>query len=228
LIHADFGDLYADLAEKNKYKTLGGIFILNFSIIRGICILICKICVKFLLHLMKKTDLLSSNNIDPGVPSHGITRRDFFGLAWKGLGFIAALEAAGMVTAYFFSGKNKKILAPKQLLEAGPVDSFELNSVNAFMGGRFYLARQQDGGFIALSLRCTHLGCSITWEENKKRFICPCHSSAFDIGGEVLNPPAARALDYYPVLIENGIVKVDIGTLKERKTSRKDQLTYAQ
>jgi len=43
----------------------------------------------------------------------------------------------------------------------------------------------------------------------------------------VLNPPAARALDYYPVLIENGVVKVDIETLKERKTFRKEQLIYA-
>ena len=157
----------------------------------------------------------------------GITRRDFFGMAWKGLGIIVAIESVGMIMAYIFSGKNKNIAAPKQLLEAGTVDSFVLGSVSAFMGGRFYLARQEDGGFIALSLRCTHLGCSISWEESKKRFICPCHSSAFDMSGEVLNPPAARALDYYPVLIENGVVKVDIGTLKERKTFRKDQLIYA-
>ena len=161
------------------------------------------------------------------TPSDPITRRDFFGLAWKGLGIIAALEATGMVVSYFFSGSNKRMIAPKQLLEAGPVDSFIAGSVTAFMGGRFYLARQNDGGFIAVSLRCTHLGCSITWEAEKNRFICPCHSSAFDISGEVLNPPAARALDYYPVLIENGMVMVDIGTLKERKTARKDQLTYA-
>ncbi len=157
----------------------------------------------------------------------GITRRDFFKMAWKGLGILAGLEAIGMVTAYFFSGKNKNTAGPKQLLEAGPVGSFGLNTVSAFMGGRFYLARQQEGGFIALSLKCTHLGCSVSWEENKKRFICPCHSSAFDISGEVLNPPAARALSYYPVLIENGLVKVDIGNLKERKSYRKDQLTYA-
>jgi cytochrome b6-f complex iron-sulfur subunit len=157
-----------------------------------------------------------------------ITRRDFFNMAWKGLGILAGFEAFGMITAYFFSGKNKNISAPKQLLEAGPVDSFGLNTVSAFMGGRFYLARQRDGGFIALSLRCTHLGCAVSWEDSQKRFICPCHSSAFDISGEVLNPPAARPLDYYPVLIENGVVKVDIGTLKERNTFRKDQLIYTQ
>jgi cytochrome b6-f complex iron-sulfur subunit len=165
----------------------------------------------------------------PETPgSDNITRRDFFDLAWKGLGILAGFEVLGIVAAYFVSGKNKNAVPPKQLLEAGPVESFGLNTVTAFMGGRFYLARQQDGGFIALSLRCTHLGCSVSWEEEKNRFICPCHSSAFDISGEVLNPPAARALDHYPVLIENGLVMVDIGTLKERKTSGKDQLTYAQ
>ncbi len=160
-------------------------------------------------------------------PAGGISRRDFFGLAWKGLGIMAALEVTGMMVFYFFSGKNKKSNPPKQLLEAGLADTFEPGSVSAFMGGRFFLARQPDGGFIALSLRCTHLGCSISWESEKNRFICPCHSSAFDISGEVLNPPAARALDYYPVLIENGMVKVDIGTLKERKVSLKDQFVYA-
>ncbi len=156
-----------------------------------------------------------------------VSRRDFFNKSWKWLGIIAAVEVTGMITGFMFSGKSKNVSTPKQLLEAGPVDSFAVNSVSAFMGGRFYLTRQQDGGFIALSLRCTHLGCSIAWEESKKRFICPCHSSAFDISGEVLNPPAARALDYYPVMIENGIVKVDIGTLMERNSFRKDQLQYA-
>ena len=158
----------------------------------------------------------------------GINRRDFFSMAWKGLGIIAVLEIGGIITAFFSSGRNRNVAESRQLLEAGPVDSFGPATVSAFMGGRFFLTRQQDGGFIALSLRCTHLGCSVSWEEKRKRFICPCHSSAFDINGEVLNPPAARALDYYPVLIENGIVKVDIATLKERNTFRKDQLVYAQ
>lgn len=161
------------------------------------------------------------------VKAEPVSRRDFFNNAWKWLGIIAAVEVAGVTTAFMFTAKSKNNSTPKQLLEAGPVDSFAVNTVSAFMGGRFYLARQQDGGFIALSLRCTHLGCSIAWEETQKRFICPCHSSAFDISGEVLNPPAARALDYYPVMIENGIVKVDIGTLMERNTFRKEQLEYA-
>jgi cytochrome b6-f complex iron-sulfur subunit len=161
------------------------------------------------------------------VQTEPLSRRDFFNRTWKWLGIVAAIEVVAMFGGFLFSGKSKNKAVPKQLLEAGPVNSFEPNSVSAFMGGRFYLARQKDGGFIALSLRCTHLGCSIAWEKAQNRFICPCHSSAFDISGEVLNPPAARALDYYPVLIENGIVKVDIGTIVERTNFRKDQLQYA-
>ena len=177
---------------------------------------------------MKKIRWKNRSERAESAGGENINRRDFFNLAWKGLGIIASVEVLGMIPTYFFSGKNKSGTPPKQLLEAGPVDSFGLNTVSGFMGGRFYLARQQDGGFIALSLRCTHLGCSVSWENEKKRFICPCHSSSFDIRGEVYNPPAARALDYYPVLIENGVVKVDIGTLRERNAFRKDQLVYAQ
>ncbi len=163
----------------------------------------------------------------PSGTDEKVTRRDFFGLAWKGLGILAGLEVLGMAGGYFISGKSRNTVPPKQLFDAGPADSFSPGSVTPFMGGRFYLARLQDGGFIALSLRCTHLGCSVSWEKDKNRFICPCHSSAFDIGGEVLNPPAARALDHYPVLIADGIVRVDVGNLKERSTFRKEQLVYA-
>jgi cytochrome b6-f complex iron-sulfur subunit len=176
---------------------------------------------------MKKPQHKKTSTPVEKAPAEPLSRRDFFNKAWKWLGILAAVEAVGMFAGFMFSGKSKNTAAPKQLLEAGPVDSFATNTVSAFMGGRFYLARQKDGGFIALSLRCTHLGCSVSWEDNKNRFICPCHSSAFDISGEVLNPPAARALDYYPVLIENGVVKVDIGTIVERSAFRKDQLQYA-
>jgi cytochrome b6-f complex iron-sulfur subunit len=90
-----------------------------------------------------------------------------------------------------------------------------------------YLVRQPDGGFLALSLICSHLSCSVLWEENKNQFVCPCHSSAFDIFGNVLSSPAPRPLDYYPVIIEEGKVKVDIGQKIQRKKFEQKQLTYA-
>jgi len=155
------------------------------------------------------------------------SRRNFLKKLWMGLGLLAGAEFIGVVSGFLFSGKgNSKEAEPKKLIEAGPVNFFKPNSVTPFRGGRFFLARLEDGGFIAISLRCTHLGCSINWEEDKMRFICPCHASAFNIEGDVQNPPAPKALDYYPVIIENGIVKVDVGTRKEREKFNKDQLTY--
>jgi cytochrome b6-f complex iron-sulfur subunit len=181
---------------------------------------------RILIQIMRKHTKNSSNHSEQ-VQAKPLSRRDFFGQTWKWLGILAVVEVIGMCTAFLFSGKAKKTEVRKQLLEAGPVNSFANNSVTAFAGGRFYLARQNDGGFIALSLRCTHLGCSVNWEESQKRFVCPCHSSMFDMSGEVLNAPATRALDYYPVVIENDLVKVDVGTIIERNSYRKDQLQYA-
>ena len=84
----------------------------------------------------------------------------------------------------------------------------------------------EDGGFLALSRKCTHLGCTVPWLEKEKRFSCPCHGSAFDIRGEVISPPAPRALDLYPVFIENNIVKVDTGKRMKRKGFEAKQLVY--
>ncbi len=155
------------------------------------------------------------------------SRRVFLKKIWTGLGILAGVEFVAVIFGFLFSGKgDKNVYTPKQLIEAGPVNSFQPNSVTPFRGGRFYLTRLEDGGFIALSLRCTHLGCSIEWEEEKNRFICPCHSSAFAINGDVQNPPAPKALDYYPVIIENGLIKVDVGTKVERERYSKDQIVY--
>ena len=156
------------------------------------------------------------------------TRREFLNKLWKGLGVVAFIELTAVFFGYLFSGKSEnEILRPKQLFDAGDINSFQKNSVTIFRSGRFYLVRLDDGGFLALSFRCTHLGCSINWEEDKQRFICPCHASAFEINGNVQNPPAPSALDYFPVAVQNGKVMVDIGTKLSRDRFNKEQAAYA-
>lgn len=44
---------------------------------------------------------------------------------------------------------------------------------------------------------------------------------------DVVTPPAPRALDAFPVRIENGIVKVDISRPQRRKSFQPDQVTRA-
>ena len=155
-------------------------------------------------------------------------RREFLNKLWKGLGIVAVIEFAAVFFGFLIHlvKMKKKAKSQNSLFDAGTINSFQKNSVTIFRGGRFYLVRLDDGGFLALSLRCTHLGCSINWEEDKKRFICPCHASAFEINGEVQNPPAPSALDYFPVIIQNGKVMVDIGTKLKRNRFSKEQVAY--
>jgi len=54
----------------------------------------------------------------------------------------------------------------------------------------------------------------------------PATLSAFDIRGEVVSPPAPRALDVYHLFIENNIVKVDTGKRIKRSGFRTDQVVY--
>ena len=106
---------------------------------------------------------------------------------------------------------------------AGPVERFSRKTVTAFPNGKFYLARLEDGGFLALDRTCTHLGCTVPWDAERGCFKCPCHASSFDITGAVLAPPAPRPLDLYPVRIENGIVKVDTGRRVRRSAFLSEQ-----
>lgn len=55
------------------------------------------------------------------------------------------------------------------------------------------IAVMRDGDtFIALSLVCTHLGCTVS--VTSEGMICPCHGSRFDRYGTVLTGPAQRKL----------------------------------
>jgi cytochrome b6-f complex iron-sulfur subunit len=84
-----------------------------------------------------------------------------------------------------------------------------------------------DGGFLALSLQCTHLGCAISWNDDNSEFDCPCHASSFDMGGNVISPPAPRALDTYRLVIESGMLKADLGNPVKRNNYHSSQLIYA-
>jgi len=155
------------------------------------------------------------------------TRRNFLTRLWVILGFVALAEFIAVAIAFLRPGKSNALkdrIDP--VVTGGSVDNFARSSVTAFVRGRFYLARLEDGGFLALSTKCTHLGCTLPWVEKENKFVCPCHASAFDITGNVINAPAPRALDIYAVNVENDIVKVDTGNPVKRSEFRKEQVTY--
>lgn len=154
-------------------------------------------------------------------------RRRFLSYLWAGLGIAALVELFWVVGSFLRPRpKRSTAAAPSALMDAGQVDAFGLGTVTAFPRGRFYLVRLTDGGFLALSRRCPHLGCTLPWMAEAGQFVCPCHSSAFDMHGDVLRSPAPRAMAMHPVVIENQMVRVDTARVEKRDRFRKDQAVY--
>lgn len=151
-----------------------------------------------------------------------ISRRKFVGYLLSGL---LALEGAWLLLRS--TGRRDDSQKESVLHDAGPIDSFSKNQSHAFTSGQFNLIRYADGGFIALSTKCTHLGCIVNTNSDKSGFTCPCHSSSFDRYGEVLSSPATRPLDTYPIIFKDGHVWVDISKAAKRQKFEKDQLFYA-
>ena len=120
-----------------------------------------------------------------------LSRRDFIKLSTRTLLGLGAILGLGGLVRYFS-------FEPDQ----GPPSVFDLGMPAAFRKGRARIRGEvpaviinQDGMLKAISLICTHLGCTI--EENKENgggFTCPCHGSAFDENGKVLNGPAQEPL----------------------------------
>jgi glycine/D-amino acid oxidase-like deaminating enzyme/nitrite reductase/ring-hydroxylating ferredoxin subunit len=54
--------------------------------------------------------------------------------------------------------------------------------------------REEDGTIVALSGRCTHLGCAVAFNDDEQTWDCPCHGSRFGLHGEVLEGPATAPL----------------------------------
>ena len=54
--------------------------------------------------------------------------------------------------------------------------------------------RREDGSLVAVSTRCTHLGCQVNWNTAERSWDCPCHGSRFAPEGDVLQGPAVHPL----------------------------------
>ena len=162
-------------------------------------------------------------NTKPDVPEK-VSRRDFLKTGWVTLGGLALIESGAVIFGYLQPQSSAGEFGG--VITAGAVDDFPPGSVTHISAGRFYLSRLADGGFLAIHQRCTHLGCSVPWEQAEEKFVCPCHSSQFDAVGEVLSPPAPRSLDLFMVTISDGMVQVDTGSVLSRDRFAPEQVVY--
>ncbi|HBH30181.1 MAG: Rieske (2Fe-2S) protein [Desulfofustis sp. PB-SRB1] len=164
--------------------------------------------------------------VDHTITNHG--RRNLFTYLWRLLAVIFCIELLWAATSLISRRGKKRQQADggAQLIYAGAAADMSPGDVKAVPAGKFYLACLEDGGFMALSKTCTHLGCSLPWNREEQRFTCPCHGSTFDIRGSVMTPPAILPLDIYPVRVENGRIMVDVSQPRKRDSFQASQVAY--
>lgn len=154
-----------------------------------------------------------------------LSRRNFLNLFWGAAGALALTE---------LSLVGLRFLSPKAtegefggLFNLGHYDQFPAGSATPVEAGRFYLVRLHDGGFLAIYRRCTHLGCAVPYDPASGQFTCPCHGSSFTMEGDVLNQPAPRPLDLFPLAIdEAGEITVDTSSPIQRDQLDPDHIQY--
>jgi nucleotide-binding universal stress UspA family protein/nitrite reductase/ring-hydroxylating ferredoxin subunit len=61
-------------------------------------------------------------------------------------------------------------------------------------GKRVAVYRDPSGDVVLLSPRCSHMGCTVDWNDADKTWDCPCHGSRYDTVGEVIRGPATKGL----------------------------------
>lgn len=144
----------------------------------------------------------------------GTTRRTFHHRVIYGLWSLITAALAWPAVAYLlFSTREDQ---GNEWMEVGDISDLKVNNPEEFVfertrpdGWRMkteevaaWVVKTPQEEIVAFAPMCTHLACAYHWEEERERFLCPCHETFFSVEGAVLNGPAPRPLDRYRVRIE--------------------------
>lgn len=104
--------------------------------------------------------------------------------------FIATLIGLPLVLGGLWRFLTPKATVSEALVRV-PLSSVPENGAVVFRQQRIAVMRE-GASIAALSLVCTHLGCTVSVTPDG--MVCPCHGSRFDRQGVVLTGPAQRPL----------------------------------
>lgn len=117
-----------------------------------------------------------------------LSRRDFLKLVTTSLLTISGALGVGALFRFLDYQTEPPV---KTEFDLGPASNYPIGSRSLIPDAPAVLIHNQNG-FAALSLVCTHLGCTV--EQKGDGFACPCHGSHYDENGKVLRGPAQQPL----------------------------------
>jgi cytochrome b6-f complex iron-sulfur subunit len=88
-------------------------------------------------------------------------------------------------------------------VSAGKVQSLKPNSgkIVKFGSRPALLVRVSETEWRAFSAICTHLNCTVQFQDSTRQIWCACHNGYYDLNGKVVSGPPPRPLEEFSVHI---------------------------
>jgi cytochrome b6-f complex iron-sulfur subunit len=148
----------------------------------------------------------------PGGPSQGRTgdseRRSL--LTWLLGGSVAASLASFFYPVVKYLNPPAVAEASVNEVSAGKVQDLKLNSgkIVKFGNKPALLVRIGETDWRAFSAVCTHLNCTVQYQEASHQIWCACHNGMYDLHGRVVSGPPPRPLEEYTVKVRGDDVVI--------------------
>ena len=129
------------------------------------------------------------------------TRRGLVGWLLGG-GFTASLVSF-LYPVFRFMMPPPVAEASVNEVTAGKTQDFRVNAGKLVKFGNTpaLVIRLGDNEWRAYSGICTHLNCTVQFQESSRQIWCACHNGFYDINGKVVSGPPPRPLDEFTVRV---------------------------
>jgi len=131
-------------------------------------------------------------------------------IRWILGGGIAASVVSFLYPAFKFMNPPAVPEAAVNEASAGKAADLKPNSgkIVKFGSRPVLLIRLNETDWRAFSAICTHLNCTVQYQEASRQIWCACHNGLYDLNGRVISGPPPRPLEDYAVHVRGEDVVV--------------------
>jgi cytochrome b6-f complex iron-sulfur subunit len=131
-------------------------------------------------------------------------------VSWLLGGGVAASLASFFYPVLRFLNPPQAAEASVNEVAAGKVQDLKPNSgkIVKFGNKPALLIRINDTEWKAFSAVCTHLNCTVQYQEARREIWCACHNGTYDLNGRVSSGPPPKPLDELAVKIRDDQVVI--------------------
>ncbi len=168
-------------------------------------------------------EIIISPAVAKATEQEDMGRRQFLTKLTFGIGAASTLAVGGVLASAFIGPATDK--RPSLWIPAGKLENFpvgKISTVNLRYEEKTAFYRQQivkpiliwrqpnENKIVVYNTACTHLGCTVHWDETQHLFLCACHGGAFDIEGIVKAGPPPRPLDQLAFRMVSGNLLIEM------------------